>query len=429
MKLSMIKCFKPPNTNGGRMSNETSQTATGLEPGEDDGAAFESRVNEFKPDDAVRQAQKMEVIGQLAGGVAHDFNNIFVAMILRLELLQLQPLSPSETRASLHDLETLAKRAASLTRRLLLFGQRLVMHPEQVEMNIAITHLLKLLQPILDENITALHLAGTQELWVEADAALLDQAVMSLCLNSRDAMPHGGTLTLETSLADFDVESAQANAESRPGQFVCLRISDTGCGMNADVVSHLFEPFFTTKEAGKGPGLGLTSVYGIVHQHKGWMNVVSVEGKGTSFRLYLPVLEKAKTVRTAIPHLIGGQGHNETILLVDDEVAVRSVCAEALSMFGYRVLSAADGQTAFKIWEQHRDAIDLVLTDMKMPGMDGLDLADKLWKVKPALKIVIMSGFSMETVRDGAAGGAGYTLLSKPFDLETLALTLRHCLD
>ncbi len=411
------------------MSNETSPTATGLEPGNDDDVAFESRVNEFKPGDAVRQAQKMEVIGQLAGGVAHDFNNIFAAMILRLELLQLQPQSPTETRSSLHDLETLAKRGASLTRRLLLFGQRLVMHPGKVEMNAAIAHLLKLLQPVLGENITAFHFAGTPELWVEADPVLLDQAVMSLCLNARDAMPNGGTLTLETSLAEFSIESAQAHAESRPGQFVCLRITDTGRGMNADIVSHLFEPFFTTKEAGKGPGLGLTSVYGIVHQHKGWMNVVSVEGKGTSFRLYLPVLEKAKTVHTEIPHPLGRQRHHETILLVDDEDSVRFVCAEALTMFGYRVLSAADGQTALKIWEQHKDAIDLVLTDMKMPGVSGLDLAEKLWKVRPALPIVIMSGFSMQTVRDGAAGGAGYTFLSKPFDLEALAQTLRHCLD
>jgi PAS domain S-box-containing protein len=383
-------------------------------------------------EEKLRQVQKMEVVGQLAGGVAHDFNNILAAMILKLEIWQMQHQLSAETRSSLNDLEELAKRAASLTRQLLLFSRQHAMHPEKLEINAALTNLCRMLERLLGQNITCVQLPGTGELWVEADAAMLNQAVMNLCLNAKDAMPNGGTLTMESSLTEFTTESAQIQPEARPGQFVCLRISDTGCGMDEDVLEHLFEPFFTTKEVGQGPGMGLASAYGIVHQHKGWMNVQSVVGHGTTFRLYFPlsVKKEAAPAPTGTGQLPAFKGKNEMILLVEDEATLLLLSSRALTLLGYRVLSAGNGQEALKLWEEHRDAIDLVLTDMRMPkGISGLELAEKLWKSKPSLKVVIMSGYNMELAQSSAPSPANYTFLAKPFELKTLAKTVRLCLD
>jgi CheY-like chemotaxis protein len=374
----------------------------------------------------------MEVVGQLAGGVAHDFNNILAAMILKLEIWQMQHRLSAETRSSLCDLEELAKRAANLTRQLLLFSRQHAMHPEKLEVDAALGNLLKMVERLLGPAITCVQLPGTRELWVEADLGMLNQAVMNLCLNAKDAMPNGGTLTLEASLAEFNLESVRLHLESRPGQFVCLRISDTGCGMDEDVLEHLFEPFFTTKEVGQGPGLGLASAYGIVHQHKGWMNVQSVVGHGATFRLYLPLSEKkvAPPAPTGTGQMPAFKGKNETILLVEDEGALLLLSVRALTLLGYRVLAATNAQEALEIWEQHRNEIDLVLTDMRMPkGISGLELAEKLWKSKPSLKIIIMSGYNMEMAQGSAPSRANYTFLAKPFELKTLAETVRLCLD
>ncbi|MCE0484966.1 MAG: response regulator [Methylacidiphilales bacterium] len=381
-------------------------------------------------EEQLRQAQKMEVVGQLAGGVAHDFNNILAAMVLKLEILQIQQQLPEEALSLLHDLETLAKRAASLTRQLLLFSRRQAMNPRHLEINAALTNLLKMLERLLGEDISCRLLPSSRELWVEADAAMLDQAVMNLCLNARDAMPNGGTLTLGTSLAEITCDNLHLYPESRPGQFVCLCVSDTGCGMDADVLKHLFEPFFTTKEIGKGTGLGLASTYGIVHQHKGWMNVESAVGRGTSFRLYFPLSLKTEVAQTTTSRLPAIKSQNETILLVEDEEALLQVTAHALTMLGYRVLPAANGQEALGLWEQHGDTIKLVITDMRMPkGINGLELSEKLWKAKPSLKIIIMSGYSMKMAGDSPVAKGDYTFLAKPFDLKVLVETIRNYLD
>jgi len=381
-------------------------------------------------EEELRQAQKLEVIGQLAGGVAHDFNNILAAMILNLDMIRMQQQLPAETQASLSNLETLAKRAANLTEQLLLFSRRQAMHPVQLEIDAALDHLLKMLDRLPDKGINYHRLPSGRELWVDADAAMLNQALMNLCLNARDAMPNGGTVTLEAVLAEFTTDSAQTQPEARPGKFVCLRISDTGCGMSAEVLKHLFEPFFTTKEAGQGTGMGLASVHGIMHQHKGWVSVESVVGHGTSFRLYLPLSAHEEAKRTEPPRILSPSEQNATILLVEDEKALLLVSARALALVGYRVLSATNGQEALKLWEEHRDTIDLVLTDMRMPkGMSGLELAEKLWKTKPSLKIIIMSGYSMEMAQNSTAENGSYTFLPKPFDLKILSETVRHCLD
>jgi signal transduction histidine kinase/ActR/RegA family two-component response regulator len=384
-------------------------------------------------EEELRQAQKMEVIGQLAGGVAHDFNNILAAMTLNLGLLRVEVESPaqgeSESESALHNLDELAKRASTLTSQLLLFGRRQVMQRQRLELNGALTHLLHMLERLLGEEISSSIQAAVPELWVDADLAMLEQAVMNLCLNARDAMPNGGTLTLETSLVTFDAASVRGEPKSRPGQFVCLRVSDTGCGMDADIMKHLFEPFFTTKELGKGTGLGLASVYGTVHQHQGWLNVESRPEHGTTFRLYLPRSPKPEVNPTPSRAAVATKGKGETILVVEDEPALLAIATRALSRLGYRVLPAVDGRQALALWECYANEIDLVLTDMRMPnGISGLALAERLRSTKASLKIIIMSGYSAEMATDGSASHVDFTYLAKPFELEKLATTVRRCL-
>ncbi len=386
-------------------------------------------------EEELRQAQKLEVVGQLAGGVAHDFNNILAAMMLNLGVLQAERESPAqaetegETGAALHNLDALARRASSLTSQLLLFGRRQVMQPQRLELNGALAHLLGMLERLLGEEISCSLHATVPELWVDADLAMLEQAVMNLCLNARDAMPNGGTLTLETSVVTFDAASARVEPKSRPGQFVCMRVSDTGCGMNADVLKHLFEPFFTTKQLGQGTGLGLASVYGTVHQHQGWLNVESRPEHGTTFRLYLPRSPKPRVTGTPDGAPVDTKGKGETLLLVEDEPALLAIATRALSRLGYRVLPAVDGRQALALWECYANDIDLVLTDMRMPnGINGLALAERLWNMKPSLKIIIMSGYSSELATNGSVSQVEFTYLAKPFELQTLAETVRRCL-
>ncbi|MES1177836.1 MAG: ATP-binding protein [Myxococcales bacterium] len=274
----------------------------------------------------LRQAQKMELVGQLAGGLAHDFNNILAAMMLNLDLLHRQQRLPSEAHTPLHDLDMLAKRASSLTGQLLLFSRRQTMQTEKVEINAALTQLLRMLERTLGEDIRFVRVGSDVELWIDGDVAILEQAVMNVCLNARDAMPNGGTLTLEASAVDFDAVSAAAEPDSRPGSFVCLRITDTGCGMSPDVLGHLFEPFFTTKEVGKGTGLGLASAFGIAHQHGGWLSVESRVGSGSTFRFYLPRSTQSRLAHAARAPAPLSKGTGQTILLVE---ASLSCCTPA----------------------------------------------------------------------------------------------------
>jgi two-component system, cell cycle sensor histidine kinase and response regulator CckA len=377
-------------------------------------------------EDQLRQAQKMELVGQLAGGVAHDFNNILAAMTLNLDLLRRQRQLPDEARAPLHDLDVLTKRASSLTGQLLLFSRQQTMQTIKVEINAALTHLLKMLERTLGEEICFVRLGDALELWVDSDVAMLEQAIMNVCLNARDAMPNGGTLTLEASAVDFGLEDVPSEPEARPGSFVCLRITDTGCGMGSDVLRHLFEPFFTTKEVGKGTGLGLASAFGIAHQHSGWLGVESGVGQGSTFRFYLPRSARAKPARSAESPAPVARRTRHTILLVEDEPELLRASARALTQLGYRVLSASDGQEALKVWTQSRIVIDLLLADMRMPkGISGLQLAERLWETKPSLKVVIMSGYNTEIAANRDSAARRYTFLPKPFDLATLDQALR----
>ncbi len=380
-------------------------------------------------EDQLRQAQKMEAIGQLAGGVAHDFNNLLLAMMLNLDLLR-ETLPRSTPDSPLHNLDLLTKRAKTLTSQLLIFARQQHVQLQPLELNAALNNVLAMMRRVLGEPIELHVELATSALWVEADLGLLDLAVMNLCLNARDAMPGGGRMTVTTSLVEIDGTSPPAHADSQPGIFVCLQVTDIGCGMSADILQHLFEPFFTTKEPGKGTGLGLASVYGIVRQHHGWVNVESNPGTGTTFRVYLPYLVGAHSAPPPPPQAEPKRGGTETILLVEDEEMVRKLTTKILQRLGYRVLAAETASQALRVWQQHEHDIALLLTDMVMPeGTTGLQLAEKLRQTKTSLKIVLMSGYSAEIVHSALPSEGIDAFITKPFDLTTLAATLRQLLE
>ena len=382
-----------------------------------------------KLESQLRQSQKMEVVGQLAGGVAHDFNNILTAMMLNLELLQSTPALPADARPALRELGTMTKRAAKLTEQLLMFARQQTMQTRALELNAALAAVLNLLRRVLGEHVSIVVESGAPDLWIEGDAGMLDAAIMNLCINARDAMPGGGKLTLATSVVVFDAAAAGAQTDARPGRFACLRVSDTGCGIAPENLQHIFEPFFTTKEIGKGTGLGLASVHGIVHQHQGWLSVESAVNRGTTFRLFLPLTEEGATVASATPFPSLRNHGTETILLVEDEEAVRTVGEAMLKRLGYRVLTAVDGDDALRKWPAHAGEVDLLLTDMKMPGgLTGLQLGEKLRGTKPGLKIVLMSGYSAEIIAGRERTLPNVHFLAKPFEAATLAAIVRQCL-
>jgi CheY-like chemotaxis protein len=304
------------------------------------------------------------------------------------------------------------------------------MRVEPVELNGALASLLAMLQRLLGEHITLQLESAAGPLWIETDPGLLDQAVMNLCVNARDAMPNGGHLSLVAQAVELDADSARTMTDARPGRFVCLSVSDTGSGMTPETLAHLFEPFFTTKEVGKGTGLGLASVHGIVHQNNGWINVESTLGRGSTFRMYFPIL-----TQPAAPAAVAGSTAPwprgcETILLVEDETIVRQIATTLLQRLGYRVLAATDGPHALRLWAKHSAEIDLLFSDMVMPGgLNGRQLADQLRLSKPDLKILLASGYSNVNVDAAAGDDEDLVFLAKPFESDLLAATVRRCLD
>ena len=374
----------------------------------------------------LQQAQKMEAVGQLAGGVAHDFNNILAATMMNLSLLERLPHLTADMRQSIQEITHETKRAASLTRQLLLFSRRHIAQHKVVDWNEILDHLVKMLRRLLGEHIDLVLRVEKTPLWIEADPGMMEQVVMNLCVNARDAMPKGGQLMLRTQRVEVDAEHAKSNPEARVGGFALLAVEDHGCGMDTDTLKKIFEPFFTTKEVGKGTGLGLATVYGIVKQHHGWVEVVSQVNNGTVFRVYLPL--STQPVETPAAESAQGQpaGGSETILLVEDEPSVRHTTATFLRLLGYAVWEAGNGVEALRLWRQHRDRIRLLFTDMVMPeGMTGLDLAEQLRAEKPGLPVIISSGYSIELLGQGGQTAAGITYLPKPCEPEALARTLR----
>jgi PAS domain S-box-containing protein len=390
----------------------------------------EDITEQRKLEEQFLQAQKMEAIGRLAGGVAHDFNNLLAVIQMNCELLKAEGDLPAPQLEYAEGINAATQRAGTLTRQLLLFSRKEAMQPRTLDLNHTIGGMSKMLQRILGEDIRMEFKFCPQPLLIHADPGMMDQVLMNLAVNSRDAMPKGGKLAIETAAVKYDELSASQAANARPGNFACLNVSDTGCGIPTANLPHIFEPFYTTKGVGKGTGLGLATVFGIVHQHQGWIHVYSDVGQGTTFRIFLPRLSETASDTVAAMPQNPPAGGTETILLVEDDPPLRAALLMALQKLSYRVIEASDGIQALKLWKQHRHEIQLLLTDLVMPGgISGKELGELLRRDNPALKVVYASGYSAELVDKSLPLQEGVNFLTKPFQTEKLARILRHQLD
>ncbi len=378
----------------------------------------------------LRQSQKMESVGQLAAGVAHDINNILTVIQGHAGLLLNVTPPGADAFRSLKQISAASERAASFVRQLLTFSRKQIFRSKVLDLNTVLQNLEEMLPQMLGEDI-ALETCYQPNLpHIEADTGMIEQIVMNLAVNSRDAMPHGGKLLIVTSAVEIGAAHARQLPEARPGWFVCLTVTDTGCGMDHKVLQRLFEPFFTTKEVGKGTGLGLATIYGMVKQHHGWIEVQSEMAAGSTFKVYLPAAgETRKTPTAPVVEPASVQGGEETILIVEDETGLLELVRHVLQGYHYRVLAASSGVEALRVWDEHQGRVDLLLTDMIMPGgMTGNDLAAKLRKQKPGLKVIYTSGYSSELM-ESDSGSNTTTFLGKPYLPIQLAQTVRKCLD
>jgi two-component system, cell cycle sensor histidine kinase and response regulator CckA len=379
-------------------------------------------------EEQLRQAQKMEAIGSLAGGVAHDFNNV-LSVILSYSQMILDDLEANDPlRSDVDEIRMAGERAAELTRQLLMFSRRQVIEPRVLDLNAVLVGLDKMLHRLLGEDIDLVSLPGSELGRVRADPGSVEQVVMNLVVNARDAMPTGGQLTLETSNVDLDEVFASSNHDVKPGAYVMLAVSDTGTGMDKATQARIFEPFFTTKEKGKGTGLGLSTVFGIVQQSGGHVWVYSEVGRGTSFKVYLPRVDEAaeEIQRSAAPVKLRG---TETILLVEDEDQVRAVARGILRKHGYRVIEASNAGEAMLLCEKEQGTIHLLLTDVVMPQMSGPELAKRLGALRQDMKVLYMSGYTDDAAFRHGVLHSGIAYLQKPLTVETLTRKVREVLD
>jgi len=378
----------------------------------------------------LRQSQKMQSVGQLAAGVAHDFNNVLTIIQGHCELVMSGEKVSKSGVESLDQIRMASDRAAKLTQQLLTFGRKQFMQMELLDLNEVIERVTQMLRRVLGENVNLRCNLAPRVPAVEADATMMEQVIMNLSVNARDAMPGGGSLTIGTVPVMVSRGYVERNPEAREGTFICLSVSDNGTGIEPDKLSKLFEPFFTTKEVGKGTGLGLATVYGIVKQHQGWIEVESDLGKGSVFKVYLPASGKTAQARNGkvVPQKV--RGGKETVLLVEDEDGVLTLARGILKSYGYEVLDARSGIEALRLWAQHDTRIDLLLTDIVMPaGMSGLDLAKKLRGEKRDLKVLYSSGYSIEVAGQDFGLTDGMAFLKKPYQPAALAQKVRECLD
>ncbi len=372
----------------------------------------------------------MESVGQLAGGIAHDFNNILTVIQGHAELLGLGGKLSAEAAESAQQIALAAERAANLTRQLLAFSRRQVLQPKNLDLNEVVNHMTKMLRRLLGEDITLqVNYAPSLPL-IQADPGMLEQVLLNLAVNARDAMPKGGKLFVDTSVAHLDEASVRQDPEARPGEHVCLAVRDTGEGVAPENLGRIFEPFFTTKDVGKGTGLGLATVYGIVKQHRGWIKVASQLGKETTFQIFLPATA-AQAPDPGTPGTAAAvPGGSETILVVEDEDPLRQLVCNLLKRFGYQVLDAGSGVAALPVWGRHKANVSLLLTDMVMPnGMSGRELAERLQREKPELKVIYSSGYSLAVVGNDMILREGVNFLQKPYTPRRLARAVRDCLD
>jgi PAS domain S-box-containing protein len=377
----------------------------------------------------LRQSQKMEAVGRLAGGVAHDFNNLLMVIKGHTELL-LSALAPSDSIArKIEQIDRSADRATSLTRQLLAFSRLQVLQPQVINLNSVVEEMGKLLPRLIGEDIELILRPDPKLGTIRADASQMEQVIMNLAVNARDAMPSGGKLLVGTRNCDLDQSYTASHPLMRPGSYVLLDVTDTGTGMDEETQAHIFEPFFTTKEKGKGTGLGLATVYGIVKQSGGFIWVYSEVGKGTSFKIYLPrVDEKQVQVGVQKPTVEVPAG-SETVLLCEDEQDVREIAREFLESGGYKVIEAKNGKEAIELAGKFGDKIDLLVTDMVMPGMTGQELAVRLQKDYPGLIVVFMSGYSEHAATEMADADPSVRLMTKPFSRMAILRTVREILQ
>jgi len=378
----------------------------------------------------LQQARRMEAVGRLAGGIAHDFNNLLTIIKGYVEMATNRSGAQPELRSDLQHIGDASERAGTLVRQLLAFSRKQVLKPKILDLNGIVLNLDKLLRRLLAETVEMKTIASRDVGAVKADPSQIEQVIMNLVVNARDAMPNGGRILIETSNVDLDDTYAQDHATVRPGRYVMLAVTDTGIGMTSDTVAHIFEPFYTTKESGRGTGLGLSTVYGIVKQSGGYIWVYSEPGKGTTFKVYLPRVEERVEVSSSaeIPAPAARDG-KETILLVEDEPAVRELTRMVLSRRGYSVLEALNPADAERLAGSHRSEIHLLLTDVVMPGMSGHELANRLTARHGNLRVLYMSGYTDNVIAEDGTLEEGVAFLQKPFTPQVLAQKVRETLD
>ncbi len=383
-------------------------------------------------EEQLRQSQKMESVGQLAAGVAHDFNNMLTIIQGHSSALLAKPTLPPEVQDPLQAVYFAAERAAGLTRQLLMFSRKNVIQPDLLDLREVVGNMSKMLGRLLGETIQLDFQPPPDLPAVEGDVGMIEQVIMNLAVNARDAMPQGGRLTIKIDTLTIDSDYVKSHADAHAGQFVRLRVTDTGIGMDALTLHRIFEPFFTTKEVGKGTGLGLATVYGIVKQHEGWVEVTSEPNKGAAFDVFFPASERNLAPKQEAPVLPESElsGGTESILIVEDEPILREMARDILSGYGYRIFEASSGREALDTWQQKSDEIDLLLTDMVMPeGISGAELARQLVVNHPRLKIIFTSGYTANEVNTRLLVKMKARYLQKPYTQADLAKTVRECLD
>ncbi|MFH1758550.1 MAG: ATP-binding protein [Pseudomonadota bacterium] len=383
-----------------------------------------------KSEEQLRQWQKVEAIGRLAGGIAHDFNNLLMTIKGCSEILLQEYDAQDPRREEAEEIQKAAERATSLTRQLLAFGRRQILKPQVLNLNKVVANMNKMLQRVIGEDIQLLTVLEPKLGPVKVDPGQIEQVIMNLAVNARDAMPRGGKLTIETANVLLDEDYAQRHISVKPGSYVMLAVSDNGCGMDKETQSHLFEPFFTTKDKGKGTGLGLSTVYGIVKQSGGNIWAYSEVGQGTTFKIYLPMVIQAvkEKYEPAERRRISTRG-TETILVVEDEKAVRKMIRKTLQNKGYTVLEAQHGQDALDICEHYSGPIHLMVTDVVMPQMSGKELAEQLAPSRREMQVLYMSGYPDNSIVQHGVLEPGTEFLQKPFTLNTLEAKVRKLLD